>query len=275
MSARVVETMPEQEYHAHPALSSSGARKLLPPSCPAIFRHEQIHGQPDRDVFDFGRAAHSLVLGAGADIAALPFDDWRKKAAKEAADEARANGQTPLLEKDAATVTAMADALRSHKIANALLDPSKGKPEQSIFWHDEQHDIDRRARLDWLPNPSSSRLIVTDYKTTPSASPAAIGKHVANYGYHAQAAWYLDAVRAAGLSDDAAFLFVFQEKQAPYLVTVVELDAEALAVGALINDTAMSVFAECTATGVWPGYTDDIELVSLPAWATRTAWETR
>ena len=30
---------------------------------------------------------------------------------------------------------------------------------------------------------------------------------------------------------------------------------------------ALEVFAECTETGVWPGYSDDIAYLSLPTWA--------
>ena len=48
-------------YHADPvfggSLSSSGARALLPPSCPALFRHKQLHGEPPKAEFDFGHAA--------------------------------------------------------------------------------------------------------------------------------------------------------------------------------------------------------------------------
>ena len=54
--------MTNEEYHSHRyALSSSGARKLLPPSCPAIFRYEQDHPQPPKKVFDIGSAAHKAA----------------------------------------------------------------------------------------------------------------------------------------------------------------------------------------------------------------------
>ena len=53
---RVVENMPEAEYHAHPALSSTGARRLLPPSCPALFAYEREHPPQPKAAFEHGRA---------------------------------------------------------------------------------------------------------------------------------------------------------------------------------------------------------------------------
>lgn len=265
----VVDALDEATYHADPALSASGAKKLLPPSCPAIFQWEREHGQPPRAVFDFGKAAHAAVLGAGAPLVVVDADDWRSKAAREARDEAYAAGSTPLLTADKVAVDGMAAALRAHPIAAALLNPDRGKPEQSIFWRDTETGVDRRARLDWLPEPRpDGRLIVPDYKTCVSSEPRAIAKAVANFGYCLQDAWYRDAVRAAGLAEDPAFVFIFQMKTPPHVVTVVELDADAVRIGRALNDVAMRLFAECTASGVWPGFTDDVALVSLPPWAT-------
>jgi hypothetical protein len=268
MNPGIYDDLDEATYHADEALSASGAKKLLPPSCPAIFRWERDHGQPTKRAFDFGHAAHAKVLGVGAEIVAVQAADWRTKAAKEAAEEAREAGKTPLLEHEVAQVDGMAAAIKAHPIASALLNPDHGRPEVSLFWHDRAHEVDRRARLDWLPDTDGGRLIVADYKTTASADPASIRKTVANFAYHMQDTWYRDAVVAAGLADDVAFVFIFQQKTAPYLVTVAELDAEALRIGWALNDRALQVFRECSATGVWPGYADDVELISLPGWAT-------
>src|SRR5690606_6428313 len=95
------------------------------------------------------------------------------------------------------------------------------------------------------------------------------------WGYHCQAAWYLDGYRALWEGSDPAMLFVFVEKAAPYLVSVVELDRHALAVGAELNRRALHIYAECRATGVWPGHSPEIELVALPAWATTRLEELR
>jgi len=264
----LVTGMPEAAYHAHPALSVSGAKKLLPPYCPAIYKYERDNGQPPKAAFDFGHAAHSLVLGVGEPVVVVDAPNWMTKAAKEQRDVARAAGQVPVLAAEWKQIEGMAAAIKAHPIASALLDPQHGTPEVSLFWDDEQHGIQRRGRLDWLPDATDGRRLVADFKTCGSAEPGAIRKAVANYGYHQQAAWYLDGLEALDLGD-AAFLFIFQEKTAPYLVTVVELDPEALAIGRGLNDRAMQVFAECTATDTWPSYTSDVELISLPGWATR------
>jgi len=262
----------EAKYHADPvpggSLSSSGARKLLPPSCPARFRWEADNPPPSKPHFDFGSAAHKMVLGAGPDIVVVDADSWRTKAAKEQRDQAHNDGAIPLLASDYAEVRAMADALASHPVASALFDPDEGTPEQSMFWTDERTGVNCRSRVDWLPHPTSDgQLVIPDYKTTVAADPESIRRTVAKFGYHQQAAWYLDGVDAL-LEDPAVFAFVFQEKTPPYLVTVVELDVLAVKAGRQLNERALDIYAECVALDEWPGYADGGVLeLSLPSWA--------
>lgn len=258
--------MPEDDYHAHPALSSSGAKSLLPPGCPALFAYEREHGRSDTRAFDYGHAAHKLVLGAGMDIVAVDAPDWRTKAAKEQAAEARAAGATPLLLREHAQVVAMAAKLREHPLASALLDPAAGAPEVSLFWNDDRTGVQLRARLDWLPQPRAGRMIIPDYKTAGTANPWEFRKAAANFGYYLQAAWYSEAVQALRLADDVAFLFVVQQKTPPYLVSVVQLDADATRLGERDMRRAVDTFRDCTASGRWPSYSSDVVLVSLPPW---------
>src|SRR5262249_44075553 len=141
--------------------------------------------------------------------------------------------------------------------------------EQSAFWRDETFCVWRRARFDrWTPLVSG-RVAIVDYKTATSADPVTFGRKAADYGYHMQNAWYIDAAKAVGLDEDPAFLFVVQEKTPPYLVSVVELDATAVEIGAARNARALSVYRECMQTGAWPGYDTDVHLISLPAYVER------
>lgn len=260
----------EAAYHADPvvggSLSSTGARTLL--TCPARFAYDREHGRPDTAAFDFGRAAHTLVLGEGAPIVEIDAEDWRTKAAKEAAAEARDAGATPLLTKDAARVRAMADALRLHSVAGPLFD-RPGKAEQSFVARDPESGVMCRVRLDWMPDvDDDTRLICVDYKSTRDAHPAAFAKSMATFGYHQQAAFYLDALAWLQLDHglDSQFVFVAQEKEPPYLVTVGYPLAGALEWGRVLNRKARDVYRECTETGHWPGYSDAIEPLDLPGW---------
>ncbi|MGY1500841.1 PD-(D/E)XK nuclease-like domain-containing protein [Streptomyces sp. QTS52] len=261
--------MTNDEYHSHRyALSSSGARKLLPPSCPAIFRHEQTQPQQPKKVWDIGNAAHKLVLGNGPELRVVDHERWDTKVAKAEVAEARAAGKIPLKAAEYQQVHDMADALRRHPFASMLFDPERGTPEQSLFWRDDRTGIMRRARLDWLPNPRSGRLIIPDYKTCRSADPEKLAKDIDEYGYHQQDDTYRSAAKALGIADDsAAFVFVCQEKTAPYVITVVEVNATARRIGSARNRRALETFARCTETGYWPGYSDDVVPLSLPGWA--------
>ncbi len=267
----VVRDLPHEQYLQHPALSVSGAKTLVRPGGPARFRHEREHGRPARDVFDVGHAAHAAVLGVGPELVIVDAPDWKTKAAQQQRDAAREAGKVPVLTKTAEQVADMAQALRQHPVASKLLHAKTGEPEVSLFWRDPWHEIDRRGRVDFLRRPDGDgRLILADYKTCGSADPDDLARAVVNYGYHMQAAWYRDLVVGLGLAKSAPFLFVFQETAAPYLVHVVELDADLIAMGEDRNRRALEVFAACTAADVWPGYNDTaISTVSAPTWALR------
>ncbi|BCJ45355.1 hypothetical protein GCM10010168_86240 [Actinoplanes ianthinogenes] len=278
------------EYHADPvpggSLSSTGARKLIAPSCPALYRHWADSPEEVRDYFDFGAAAHQLVLGEGPGIHEVKADSWRTNKAKDEAAAARERGQTPLLSRDVEIVEAMADRLREHPIASALFEPGSGRAEQAIVWAEtaivevtrtgehqpafERRAVRCRALIDWLRHPGAGRLLVPDYKTTNSAAPDDAMKTVARLGYHVQGAFYLAGLRALGLADESArFLLVMQEKVAPYLVTVIEPDQTAMRLGAMRVREAIDIYARCTESGRWPGYSDDVVIGELPPWETR------
>lgn len=266
--------MPLDTYLADPvpggSLSCSGARLLLPPNCPAIYRWNGDHPQPPKRAFDFGHAAHREVLGNGPDLVVVDADDWRTKAAREARDQAYADGAVPLLAHEYIQVQDMAAALRGHRVAATLFHPAHGTPEQSMFWRDPRTEVWLRARLDWQPDSvaTSGRLILVDYKTTAAADLDSIQRAVYDRGYYQQAAWYLDGAEQLGMSPKgSAFLFVFQQKTPPYPVTVVELDPVALRLGRERNQRAVHLYAECVSTDNWPGFHDDIATVTLPPWA--------
>jgi hypothetical protein len=259
----VIYDMPADEYHASEALSSSGAKKLLTPSCPAIFDYERTHGQGRKREFDFGTAAHTLLLGSGPQPHVIDAENYLTKAAKAERDAAYDRGDVPLLPHEFDAVQNMVAQARQHPRVAELL--SVGRSEVSLFWADEATGVPCRARPDWLREDA-----IVDYKTSPSASPSSIPKSVADFGYHLQAAFYLaGAVELGLLPPEAPFYFIFQSKTPPHLIKVVELDEQALEIGRDKVAMALEVFRDCTEAGVWPDFGDDIEVISLPAYEVR------
>ncbi|WP_202888966.1 PD-(D/E)XK nuclease-like domain-containing protein [Nocardiopsis dassonvillei] len=265
--------LPEAVYHADPvaggSLSSTGARRLL--ECPALFEYERRHKRGPKKAFDIGSAAHHLVLGTGPEIVVIDADSYRTKPAKEQRDAAHSRDAIPLLPSEYALVEAMAEALKDNPTAARVFAPERGPAERSLFWQDRETGVWCRARLDHMPTAEYDArwFIVSDYKTTKSADPEEIAKAVYSYGYHIQAAMYLEAVRALGIHRDPRMVFVFQEKTAPYITTVVELDHTALKIGHSQFRKALALYKQCSESGHWPGYSEQVETISLPVWAER------
>lgn len=255
----------EESYHADTtSLSSTGARLVL--QSPAKYKWRQEHTLR-KPYFDLGSAVHTIVLGVGAEIRPIDADSYRTKSAQEARDKAYAEGVTPLLAGDFALAHAMADAVREHPAASALL--KSGEAEQSVYWTDAATGIRLRARIDWLTtSPHGTTPVLVDLKTTgKSAHPKDFAKTAAQYGYHFQAAWYLTALRETHVADNADFVFVTVEKEAPHLVSVTRLSEDALALGEIQMRQAINTYAACIETGEWPGYGDVVHDIDLPAWA--------
>lgn len=263
---------PEAAYHDDPvpsgSLSSTGARKLLPPGCPAKYRWWADNKEPYKQVFEEGKAAHRKVLGVGPDLVIVDKARWDTNDVKKQLADIRAAGNVPLKKPAMEMVDAMAKALREDPMAAPLLVPDRGVTELSMFWR--VGTVWGRARPDRVTTLRSGRSVVVDYKSCASAAPADAEKAMARHGYHIQGEFYRTGAIALGLvPEDAGFLLVMQEKEPPYLVTVVEPDFAAMRMAAIRVRQAFDRYAECVAEKRWPGYSDDVVLAELPPWETR------
>lgn len=266
----VIDGMSAEDYHAdRNSISSTGLRKILAPGCPAQLRYDLDHPQPHKKEFDLGHAAHLLVLGEGPELEVIDAPDWKKVATRELRDLAYAEGKVPLLTKDHDMVQAMAAAIRQHPLAGPLFTPGTGVAEQSIFWTDPATGVRCRVRPDWLKQLPGLTLCV-DYKTIKSADPDTVSKAIRDHTYHQQDALYTDGIWAALQPEDVRFIFVFQSKVAPYLITVRELADQDRDIGRARNERALRTYADCQVTGNWPDWTGpvtDIPTISMPTWA--------
>lgn len=252
-------------YHSDPipggSLSSTGARKLIN-HCPAKFAYDLLHPEPYKAVFDFGTAAHKVVLGNGPELVLVDAARWDTNEIKARVLKIREAGNIPLKRPDLQKVHDMATELAKHPEASELLTPGSGVAEQSMFW--QEGDVWCRGRLDYL-RPDG----LVDYKSARSAHPDAIQKAVQEHGYHLQDYWYrrgaivLDLIRPKD-----PFHFIFQEKEPPYLVTVTRLDLWR-DISYQLCQRALFLYASCRDSGHWPAYTTETAFIPPPAWLER------
>lgn len=256
----IYDLKPEQ-YHADPvpggSLSSSGARLLLT-ATPAEFRHRQFAGKTTR-AMEFGSVAHRIFLGKGDEYEVLDFPNRQTNAYKAADKAAVEAGRVPILKKDFETVLAMVEALRKNRTVVELIEGAQ--IERTIVW--KQGGIWRRAMLDLI----NSRGPV-DYKTTTRLTNYAISKAIWDYRYDMQLAWYRAACAAVGLPCTQSRL-IFQSKEAPYLIRVVELSESDLALADEQNEAIAKIYRDCSALDEWPGYAEGVSTISLPGYANR------
>ena len=257
--------VPEAEYHADRnlsptlgrSLSSSGAKTIL--DCPARYQWEREHPKV-KDVFDQGTIAHALILrNPDPRLRIIDCYDWRTKAAQDAKKAARAERNVPVSRGDLLAATKMARAVRRHPLASAIF--SEGKAEQSFYWIDPATGVTCRGRVDWLRDNA-----IVDLKTINKADEHTITRQSYDYGYAQQADFYRRGIHAV-TGEWLPFVHVFVESDQPHIVHVTQLDEDFLAIGSDRNDRAIALYAECQSNDHWPAYSDDITLISPPAWA--------
>ena len=108
---------------------------------------------------------------------------------------------------------------------------------------------------------------MVDLKTTAgSAAPNDFAVTAAKYRYYIQEAFYRAGARATGIGD-CDFYYLTVEKQPPNLVSVTRLHPDAIQLGDQLMRQAVRTYATCLETDTWPGYSDEVTEIDLPAWA--------
>jgi hypothetical protein len=262
--------MNNTDYHAHAAISKSHLDQVA--KSPLHYWARYL--DPNRVVPE---PTPAMAIGSAVHTHVLELDQWdaryvsapdgidRRTKAGKAEWEAfttAATGRTVLPKADADLVMRMAHSVFTHPAAAMLL-ALPGKAETTHMWTDAATGLQCKCRPDWLTD--DGRLLV-DLKTTEDASARGFAKSIAQWRYHVQASWYLDGIEQATGARPEQFLFLCVEKKAPYAVAVYAADAEMIAAGAQTAARDLDVLATCKAAGAWPGYSDQIEPISLPPW---------
>lgn len=252
------------DYFDIPALSASGINAFY--KSPLHFWVESPFN-PDRvkreetPAMLFGKVAHKLVLERDTFLdefaISQKFDRRTTKGKEEAAQFEAENAGKVIIDFDMFDqANDMAEAVMRHQSARTLL--FGGEAEKPIMW---KNGINCKGKLDcWKQG------LILDYKTVASAEPEDFKKSILNFGYHRQAAWYMDGVERVTGERPKGFVFIIQEKTLPDAVGVRALDEESLRKGHEENMRALEQITERLETGNWRAYPDRIETTSLPAW---------
>jgi PDDEXK-like domain of unknown function (DUF3799) len=264
--------MPSTVYFAdpcpEPSLTQSIAKILLERSpLHAWHAHPRLNPnfEPDNDTkFDIGNVAHRLILGRGKEFVVLPFDDWKTKAAREAREMAAANRKLAVLAHQFERATAMVHAARDQLELRGLSHFFRiGNAEVVMAW--QEGDIWFRQMLDWLIDGQ----VMLDYKSTDmSVAPHNLGRMIAAGGWDVQAAMAERGLNALACSDAGRrYIFVVQETEPPYCLSVLEISPDVLAIGRKKLDAAAMTWRVCMHERRWPGYPTEIHTPEYPAWA--------
>lgn len=254
-------SLPFSKYVQLPGLNQSKLGALK--KCPAKFKWLLDNERSDTEAMSIGRAIHTAVLepdNFNAEFFCLPEIDRRTIKGKEQYAELVASnpGKTILKPEMFNTALDVALAIRTNPHCAALI--KKTEKEITLDWQDDETKTLCKARVDaW----DKKRGILIDIKTTQDASPSGFPRKLFAYGYHRQAAWYLDALRHNG-EVAQHFVFIAVEKEPPYAIGVYRLTDETIQLSRAENQALLRKYAECMKTDHWPGYTNGIEDISLP-----------
>ena len=162
---------------------------------------------------------------------------------------------------DFTAVLLMRDSVTRHPAACAAL--TQGGGGYSLYCEDSETGLQLKARPDWM-----SGEVIIDLKSCQDASEEGFASTIAKFGYDIQAAFYLDLAGKLKLGKER-FWFICCEKEPPYAVAVHELGPRSIETGRSKYRRYLQTYMECVSTGVWPGYSPNVNRIEIREWAIR------
>lgn len=208
-----VEQMTDDDYFALDAVDQTSLKKML--VSPLAYSDYLTGEHGYSSALEFGKAAHSMVLGSGPQVVAKP--NLRTKEGKALRDrlveQYGADDIVWLSADDVEKVEAMRD------MVGDFFTKLDGQPEVAMIAADPDTGLLIKGKADWLPStPDPDGVLrIRDYKTTVK-SPDEFERSCWQYGYHIQAAFYMRLYRLTmpEYKGPLGFEFVVQEKNPPF-----------------------------------------------------------
>lgn len=259
-------------YYDHPAISASGL-KLIAQS-PMHYWDKYIN--PDREPEEqteaqlIGSATHCAVLEPHEfdnRYTVIPEGlDRRTKEGKAAFEAVIATGKTPLKFDAMKDIRAMQASAHAHPISRVIWGKMAPKFEQEFYFELDGTLAKMKPDLIIEPCDQFPSGLIIDLKTTTDASPAEFGRAVWNMDMAIQAAFYQRGFYSQHQTVPE-FLWLAQEKKRPYLCAYYSATQDVIDYGIREYTRLLAIYRECLSTGTWPGYSNQVTPLTLPAWA--------
>ena len=250
-------------YRALPALNQSAAKHLL--VSPAHYQAYVNAPQEDTKALRFGTFVHAAVLEPqtlDALYATAPEVDRRTKEGKETwAAFSSANAGKTILDAEESAVGHLvaAFARKALERMDVVFDQTE------VMMSADYNGVPLKAAIDGVAGD-----YLWDIKTTDDASQAGMLKAVRAYRYNLQAYWYRLVFELATGRRPVGFRFLFVEKEPPYATAVCEIGPELMSYALADFERAVNLYRDCTASGVWPAFPDDVQVIDIKGASTAT-----
>ena len=252
-------TESNEAYHARKSVSASMLKTLR--KSPRIYEAEIIERRIERKesaAMRLGTAVHARILEPGLfynDYAVCPSDIGDRRTNAYKAWAATCAGKEVLTEAEDATINAIAAAAANHPIASRIVD----RPdfvEKSFEYSDPETEALCRVRFDGIKGGC-----VFDIKTISECTPKQIERDSVDYGYHIQAAHYLEGLATIAPDTPWTFMFIFVETSEPFRCRVFQPDISWLNEGYALRSYYLNQLHDRMESGNWSE--DDESIVNV------------
>jgi len=260
--------VPFDEYCEWDCVNNSFLWKMKTKSAAHAMYHKE-NPTPPTPALRYGHVLHTLALEPKAfknRYLVAPKCKRNTKVGKDIYEhwEKGLNGKEQVEAKDYESMLALDKAIKSQRIHRFI---EQGESEVCIVWEDRKTGLLCKGRIDYAHR---KQAVIIDLKSTLDATKEKFARDIWRYGYYQQAAFYCDGWRT--LTDVLpAYVFLTYEKIPPFLIAARELAAKDIIAGRLSYRKEMRKYAKYMKKGYWPGFSDNVEMISMPDWALKEA----
>ena len=237
-----------------------------PAKAAAIYVHRTMAPDPPTLNMILGSLTHALLFEPETFDDHYVLCDAKKRAGQKwtkCCEEAALGDCEPAMEYQAALANNISNVILSHPVAAKLLKSAPGIVEKPIRWRESSTGLPCKCKPDWL-----IQHICMDLKTTSDPRPEAFLKTVLNYGYHRQAALYLEGIATTLGFLDTEWVIIAAGNKEPHDIWIYRLDQEFIEQGVAENYETLAGLTYSIARNDWTGTgQNDLITLSRPKWA--------